>query len=112
MPDVTFTALLQPMHSSARDIRGEIPNRPDSTAAARRASSVDSVFIPSAISSLPLGTHCAPIAVPAERDDDGIWQVYDNAEIQRMGYTQTARRFQAINEKLKGVEPGADQLAR
>ena len=55
MPDVTFTALLQPMHSSARSIRGEIPNRPDSTVAARRSSSVDSVFIPSAISSLPLG---------------------------------------------------------
>ena len=55
MPDVTFTALLQPMHSSARGIRGEIPNRPDSTVAARRSSSVDSVFIPSAISSLPLG---------------------------------------------------------
>ena len=47
---------------------------------AGRSSSVDSVFIPSAISSLPLGTHCAPIAVPPERDDDGIWQAYDNAE--------------------------------
>ena len=53
-----------------------------------------------------LGTHCAPIAVPAERDDDGIWQVYDDAEIRRMGYTQTARRFQAINEKLKDVGQG------
>ena len=27
-------------------------------------------------------------------------------KIRRMGYTQTARRFQAINEKLKGVGQG------
>ena len=53
--------------------------------------------------------HCAPIAVPAERDDDGIWQVYYYAEIRRMGNTQTAWRFQAINEKLKGAGPGKSE---
>ena len=72
------TALLQPMHSSARGIRGEILNRLDSTADCHRSLPVGPVFIPSAISSLPLGDHCAPIAVPAERDDNGIWQVYYN----------------------------------
>ena len=53
-----------------------------------------------------LGAHCAPIAVPAKRDHNGTWQVYDDAEIRRSGFTQTARRFQAINLKLKGVGQG------
>ena len=53
-----------------------------------------------------LGAHCAQIAIPAERDDNGIWQVYEDAEIRRIGFTQTARRFQTINTKLKGVGQG------
>lgn len=52
-----------------------------------------------------LGEHCAPVALPAERDGD-FWQVYDETDIRRMGYTETARRFQAINKKLKAVGQG------
>lgn len=53
-----------------------------------------------------IGAYCAPIALPAERNNDGSWQVYEYAEIRRMGFTQTARRFQAINVKLKDVGQG------
>lgn len=51
-----------------------------------------------------LGEHCAPIALPAERD--GGWQVRDETDIRRMGFTETARRFQAINKKLKAIGQG------
>lgn len=53
-----------------------------------------------------LGGHCSPIALPAERDDSSSWQVFDDSRIRRMGYTETARRFQAINAKLKSVGQG------
>ena len=53
-----------------------------------------------------LGAHRAPVALPAKHNSDGIWQVYGDTEIQRMGFTQTARRFQAINAKLKKVGQG------
>jgi methylase of polypeptide subunit release factors len=53
-----------------------------------------------------LGAHCAPIAIPALRDDDSVWQIYDEADIRGMGFTETARRFRAINEKLEQVGQG------
>lgn len=53
-----------------------------------------------------LGAHCAPIAIPAERDANGVWKTYEEADIRRMGFTQTARRFQDINAKLKEVGQG------
>lgn len=53
-----------------------------------------------------LGAHCAPIAIPAERDGTGAWQMYDATDIRRMGFTQTARRFQDINAKLRKVGKG------
>lgn len=53
-----------------------------------------------------LGEHCAPIAIPAERDDDGAWQIYDEAAIRQMGLTQTARRFRSINDKLAQIGQG------
>ncbi|HZT26584.1 MAG TPA: hypothetical protein VFA57_12845 [Pseudolabrys sp.] len=52
-----------------------------------------------------LGEHCAPMALPAGRDG-GVWQVCDETDIRRMGYTETARRFQAINKKLKAIGQG------
>jgi hypothetical protein len=53
-----------------------------------------------------LGDHVAPIAIPARRDDSGAWQFFDEAQIRGMGFTQTARRFRAINKKLKDVGKG------
>ena len=53
-----------------------------------------------------LGEHCAPVALPATRDDNGVWVVYDEADIRRMSFTQTARRFRAINDKLAKVGKG------
>jgi hypothetical protein len=53
-----------------------------------------------------LGAHRVPIALPALRDADGNWQVYDDADIRRMGFVQTARRFQSINDALKAVGKG------
>jgi hypothetical protein len=53
-----------------------------------------------------LGPHRVPIALPALRDDDGNWCVYDDANIRRMGFIQTARRFQAINAALTKVGQG------
>jgi methylase of polypeptide subunit release factors len=53
-----------------------------------------------------LGTYCAPIAIPAERDVTGVWKIYNEADIRRMGLTQTARRFQDINTKLREVGQG------
>jgi hypothetical protein len=59
-----------------------------------------------------LGSHRAPIAIPAVREKDGSWRIYDEADIRRMGFTQTARRFQAINKKLLGVGQGKTLQAR
>jgi hypothetical protein len=53
-----------------------------------------------------LGKHCAPLAIPAVRNDAGVWTIYETSEIRRMGFTRTARRFDIINEKLKGVGQG------
>jgi methylase of polypeptide subunit release factors len=53
-----------------------------------------------------LGAHRAPIAIPAERDANGVWKTYNEADIRRMGFTQTARRFQDVNAKLKEVGQG------
>ncbi|MGB6877123.1 MAG: N-6 DNA methylase [Candidatus Acidiferrales bacterium] len=53
-----------------------------------------------------LGAHCAPVAIPAERDPTGVWKTYNEADIRRMGFTQTARRFQDINAKLQEVGQG------
>jgi len=53
-----------------------------------------------------LGAHRAPIAIPAVRDNDGRWQIYDDTEIRRHGFTQTARRFAAINRRLTTVGKG------
>ncbi len=53
-----------------------------------------------------LGEHRAPIAVPAERDGAGAWKIYDEKEIRGQGFTETARRFQAINAKLGKIGQG------
>lgn len=53
-----------------------------------------------------LGVHCAPIAIPAIRDKKGVWKLFDEADIRRQGFTQTARRFRAINKKLEQVGQG------
>lgn len=49
------------------------------------------------------GEHCAPIAIPAVRDENSAWQILDEAEIGRLGFVQTARRFEQINRKLQRV---------
>jgi len=53
-----------------------------------------------------LGTHRAPIALPAERTPSEGWRIYDEAEIRRQGFIETARRFQAINAKLTKIGQG------
>jgi hypothetical protein len=53
-----------------------------------------------------LGQHCAPIAIPAERGTEGVWQILDESTIRGMGFTQTARRFRAINKSLEDVGQG------
>lgn len=53
-----------------------------------------------------LGSHCAPIAIPAERGQGGEWQIYADADIRHMGLTQTARRFRKINEQLQTIGKG------
>ena len=53
-----------------------------------------------------LGPHRAPLALPARRSPNGAWTLLDEAAIRREGFTQTARRFAAINEKLKAVGKG------
>lgn len=53
-----------------------------------------------------LGEHCPPIAIPAIRGDGGSWQVHGTSEIRRMGYLQTARRFEIINTRLRNVGRG------
>ena len=59
-----------------------------------------------------LGEHRAPIAIPATRANDGSWCLHDEADIRRQGFTQTARRFQAINQKLTQVGQGKTLQAR
>ena len=46
------------------------------------------------------GDHCAPVALPAARDASGAWRIFDDDEIRRGGYLQTARRFKTINARL------------
>ena len=53
-----------------------------------------------------LGEHCASIAIPAVRNDHGAWRILDEADIRGMGFTETARRFRAINDRLKLVGQG------
>lgn len=53
-----------------------------------------------------LGEHCAPIAIPAVREGHGAWRILDEADIRRMGFTETARRFRAINDKLEHIGKG------
>jgi hypothetical protein len=53
-----------------------------------------------------LGEHLAPIAIPAERGANGAWRILDEAAIRGLGFTQTARRFQTINNRLKHVGQG------
>jgi len=53
-----------------------------------------------------LGVHRAPMALPALRAAGGTWSILDEAEIRRQGFTQTARRFAAINQRLKTVGKG------
>ena len=52
------------------------------------------------------GAHQAPIAIPALRNAGGFWRICDETEIRRMGFIETARRFRAINRKLKNVGKG------
>lgn len=53
-----------------------------------------------------LGVHRAPLALPVLRAADGTWSILDEAEIRRQGFTQTARRFAAINQRLKTAGKG------
>jgi SAM-dependent methyltransferase len=53
-----------------------------------------------------LGADRAPIAIPAVRGKTGMWHLFDEADIRRQGFTETARRFQAINAKLSSVGQG------
>nr|WP_274521874.1 hypothetical protein [Halorhodospira halochloris] len=50
-----------------------------------------------------LGQDRAPVAIPACRDQHGAWQIYEPAEIRRMGFTQTARRFKQIDNRLATI---------
>jgi hypothetical protein len=59
-----------------------------------------------------LGSHCAPIAIPAVRTKAGGWQILDDAEIRRQGFLQTSRRFAAINKRLEKVGKGKSIQAR
>ncbi|MBK1696623.1 N-6 DNA methylase [Rhodovibrio salinarum] len=49
------------------------------------------------------GPHRAPVAIPACRDAHGTWQRYKPADIRRMGFTRTARRFAEIDDKLATI---------
>lgn len=53
-----------------------------------------------------LGVHRAHLALPALRAVGGTWSILSESEIRRQGYTQTARRFAAINQKLNSVGKG------
>ena len=52
------------------------------------------------------GAYRAPVALPALRAADGRWSILTETEIRRQGFIQTARRFAAINQKLKTVGKG------
>ena len=52
------------------------------------------------------GEYCAPIAIPAVRDDHGEWRILDESDIRGQGFTETARRFRTINDKLEQVGQG------
>ena len=47
-----------------------------------------------------LGPHRVRVAIPALRDSRGVFRVFDDGEIRRMGFTRTARRFRAISARL------------
>ncbi|MAM59025.1 MAG: hypothetical protein CMN25_17060 [Salinicola sp.] len=49
------------------------------------------------------GPHRAPVAIPACRDTEGVWQFYEPVDIRRMGFTRTARRFSEIDNKLAKI---------
>lgn len=51
-----------------------------------------------------LGPHRAPIAIPAYRDTAGKWQVRVPADIRRMGFTETARRFDRVDSALRSID--------
>ncbi len=59
-----------------------------------------------------LGAHCAPVAIPAERDGDGAWHILDDADIRRSGHIETARRFGRINARLAKVGQGKSLQSR
>ena len=46
----------------------------------------------------------AHIAIPARRYDDGQWEIMYVADIRTEGYTQTARRFQRIDNAMEDDE--------
>ncbi|MCI0719579.1 MAG: hypothetical protein L0338_11515 [Acidobacteria bacterium] len=52
------------------------------------------------------GDRTAPIAIPAQRDPAGAWTILDEATIRGTGFTQTARRFRAINQRLQAIGQG------
>lgn len=52
-----------------------------------------------------LGECCAPIAIPAVRSN-ATWTMYETADIRRMGFVRTARRFDAINKRLQQAGQG------
>lgn len=52
-----------------------------------------------------LGERCAPIAIPAIRNSNA-WTIYEAADIRRMGFVRTARRFDAINRRLRRAGQG------
>lgn len=53
-----------------------------------------------------LGGHRTPVALPAQRNPAGEWTLLDEKAIRGMGFTETARGFRAINEKLADVGKG------
>lgn len=50
-----------------------------------------------------LGVHRAPVALPAVRNAQGQWKFYSPAEVRRMGFRNSAKRFAEINDKLSGA---------
>ena len=59
-----------------------------------------------------LGAHRAPIAIPATREETGVWRLYEPAAIRRMGFIHTARRFTAINQRLAKIGAGTTLESR
>lgn len=52
------------------------------------------------------GPHRAPVAIPATRAANGEWHIHDPADIRRMGFTRTARRFATVNQRLETIGAG------